>query len=202
MVLQSKSGPKMFNMVLNGLQCSQMVLKGLNTDHKFNWIAFITSFNLVLVWSKIVQILTNKSSKWVRHNQVSWSSFCLFHLEEWKAFIICPKHNFSYLSWSAMTDILNVTNFTLTWFQVKKNFCQKLRKFCQNWNCHKLPQNYTLNTLIKLQKKCIYLFALHFLELFHKKCNKKENLQQNTFLFRASNLHQPKKWYTNNVCDT
>ena len=27
-------------------------------DHKFNWMAFITKLNLVLVWSKIVQILT------------------------------------------------------------------------------------------------------------------------------------------------
>ena len=43
--------------------------------HQFNRMAFITRFNLVLVWSKIVQILTKKSSKWVRHNQVSWSSF-------------------------------------------------------------------------------------------------------------------------------
>ena len=69
-----KNGSKMFNMVLNGVQCSQMVLNDLKMDHKFNWIAFITRFNLVLVWSKIVQMLTNKSSKWVRHNQVSWSS--------------------------------------------------------------------------------------------------------------------------------
>ena len=36
-------------------------------------MAFTTRFNLVLVWSKIVQILTKKSSNWVRHNQVSWS---------------------------------------------------------------------------------------------------------------------------------
>ena len=46
--------------------------------HKFNRMAFITRFNLVLVWSKIVQIFTKKSSKWVRHNQVSWSSFFFF----------------------------------------------------------------------------------------------------------------------------
>ena len=38
-------------------------------------MAFITWFNLVLVWSKIVKIFTKKSSKWVQHNQVSWSSF-------------------------------------------------------------------------------------------------------------------------------
>ena len=37
-------------------------------------MAFITRFNLVLIWSKIVQILTQKSSKWVPHIQVSWSS--------------------------------------------------------------------------------------------------------------------------------
>ena len=43
--------------------------------HKFNRMAFITRFNLVLVWSKIVQILTKNSSNWVRHNQVSWSSY-------------------------------------------------------------------------------------------------------------------------------
>ena len=42
--------------------------------HKFNTMVIITRLNLVLVWSKIVQILTKKSSKWVRHNQVSWSS--------------------------------------------------------------------------------------------------------------------------------
>ena len=52
-------------------------------NHKFNRMAFITRFNLVLVWSKIVQILNKKSSNWVRHNQVSWSSFLftLFHTE-------------------------------------------------------------------------------------------------------------------------
>ena len=38
-------------------------------------MAFTTRFNLVLVWPQIVQILTKKSSNWVRHNQVSWSSF-------------------------------------------------------------------------------------------------------------------------------
>ena len=66
----------MFNMVLNGLQWSQMVLNGLKKIyHTFNRMAFITRFNLVLVWSKIVKLLTIKSSKWVRHNQVSWSSF-------------------------------------------------------------------------------------------------------------------------------
>ena len=43
-----------------------------------NWIALITRFNLVLVWSKIVLILTNKSFKCVRYNQVSWSSFYLW----------------------------------------------------------------------------------------------------------------------------
>ena len=65
----------MFNLVLNGLQCSQMVLNGLKKiNHKFNWMGFITRFNLVLVWSKTVQILTKKSSKWVWHNHVSWSS--------------------------------------------------------------------------------------------------------------------------------
>ena len=47
-------------------------------DHEFNRMAFITRFNLGFVWSKIVQILTKKLSKCVRHNQVSWSSLrCL-----------------------------------------------------------------------------------------------------------------------------
>ena len=64
----------MFNMVLNGRQSSQMVLNGLKIEHKFNRMAFISSFNLVLVWSKIVQVLTKKSSKRVWRNQVSWSS--------------------------------------------------------------------------------------------------------------------------------
>ena len=53
----------------------QMVLNGLKKiDHKFNRISLIISFNLVLVWSEIVQMLTKKSSQWVRHNQVFWSS--------------------------------------------------------------------------------------------------------------------------------
>ena len=68
----------MFIMVLNGLQWSQMVLNGLKKiDHKFNRRAFITRFNLVLVWSKIVQLLTKKSYKWVWHSQVSWSSLTI-----------------------------------------------------------------------------------------------------------------------------
>ena len=47
----------MFNNVLNGIQWSQMVLNGLNKiDHKFNRMAFIAKFNLVLVWSKTVQL--------------------------------------------------------------------------------------------------------------------------------------------------
>ena len=55
----------------------QMVLNGLKKiKHKFDRMAFITRLNLVLVWPKIVQIVTKKSSKWVLHNQVSWSSFC------------------------------------------------------------------------------------------------------------------------------
>ena len=59
-----------------------MVLNGLKKiDHKFNRMAFITRFNLVLVWSEIVQIFTKKSSKWVRHNQVSWSSFFRIHIQ-------------------------------------------------------------------------------------------------------------------------
>ena len=40
-------------------------------------MVFVTRFNLVLVWSKTVQILTKKPFKWVRHNQVSWSSFIM-----------------------------------------------------------------------------------------------------------------------------
>ena len=75
MVLKGKNGPKMLKLVLNGLQWSQMVPNGLKKiNHKFNCMAFITRFNLILVWSKIVQILTKKSSQWFRHNQVSWSS--------------------------------------------------------------------------------------------------------------------------------
>ena len=38
-------------------------------------MTFTTRFNLVLVWSNMVKILTKKSSKWVRPNQVSWSTF-------------------------------------------------------------------------------------------------------------------------------
>ena len=56
-------------MVPNGPKWSKKI------NHKFNRMAFITRFNLVLVRSKIVHILTKKSSKRVRHNQVSWSRF-------------------------------------------------------------------------------------------------------------------------------
>ena len=74
----------MFNMVLNGLQWSQMVLNGSTTiDHKFNRMVIITRLNLVLVWSKIVKFFTKKSSKWVRHNQVSWSSFLGYKGKTW-----------------------------------------------------------------------------------------------------------------------
>ena len=76
-----KNYPKMFNMVLNGFEWSSMVPNGpkwsLKMDHKFNRMVFITRFNLVLVWSKLVQILTKMSCKLFRHNQVSWSSFYL-----------------------------------------------------------------------------------------------------------------------------
>ena len=59
------------------------VPNGPKWSKKFNWIAFKTRFNLVLVWSKIVQVLTKNSSKWVRHNQVSWSSlFYCYSLNE------------------------------------------------------------------------------------------------------------------------
>ena len=63
-------------MVLKGKKWSQNVQYGLKwssmfpngpkwskkIDHKFNRMAFITRFNLVLVWSKIVKMLTKKSS--------------------------------------------------------------------------------------------------------------------------------------------
>ena len=81
-----KYGPRMSKMVLKGKKWSQNLQYGIKwssmaprapkwskqIDHTFNGMAFITRFNLVLVWSKIVKILTKKSSKWVRHNQVSW----------------------------------------------------------------------------------------------------------------------------------
>ena len=56
-------------MVPNGLKWATKI------NHKFNRMAFVIRFNLVRIWGKIVQILTEKSSKWVRHNQASWSSF-------------------------------------------------------------------------------------------------------------------------------
>ena len=57
-------------------QWSQMVLNGVKKNfHKFITMVFITRFNLVLVVSKIAKMLTKKTSKRVRHVQVSWSSF-------------------------------------------------------------------------------------------------------------------------------
>ena len=38
-----------------------MVLSGLKNGYKFNKTVFITRFNLVLVWFKILQILTKVS---------------------------------------------------------------------------------------------------------------------------------------------
>ena len=76
MVLKGKKWSKN---VQYGLKRSLMVPNGPKWStkiyHKFNRMVFITRFNLVLVWSKIFQNLTKRSSKWVRHNQVSWSSF-------------------------------------------------------------------------------------------------------------------------------
>ena len=93
------------------LKWSSMVPNGptwsKQNDHKFKRMAFINRFNLVLVWSKIVQILTNKSSKWLWHNQVSWCSFyfsflqytsfytsiylCIVHkVEIWITFVLGP----------------------------------------------------------------------------------------------------------------
>ena len=60
--IQVKTGPnrsKLIEIGSNRLKKSNMMLYGL-------------------IWSKMVQILTNKSSKWVRHNQVSCSSLLIF----------------------------------------------------------------------------------------------------------------------------
>ena len=60
-----KNGPKYsiwFLMVFNGPNGPKWFTK---IDHNFNMMAFITRFNLVLVWSELVQILTKKFSKWV-----------------------------------------------------------------------------------------------------------------------------------------
>ena len=56
-------------------------------------MAFITRFNLVLVWSKIVQIFPKKSSKWVRHNQVSWSSLISNLHFRWIPNSLRPENN-------------------------------------------------------------------------------------------------------------
>ena len=61
-------------MVLKGKKWSQNIQYGLKWSsmfpngpkwskkigHTFNWMAFITWFNLVLVWSKIAQIMNKK----------------------------------------------------------------------------------------------------------------------------------------------
>ena len=81
-------------MVLKGKKLSPNVQYGLKwssrfpngpkwskqIDHKFNRMAFMTRFNPVLVWSKLVKILTKKSSKWVLNNQVSF--FIIIYLDE------------------------------------------------------------------------------------------------------------------------
>ena len=76
MVLKGKKWSQNFQY---GLKKSSMFPNGpkwsFKIYHKFHRMAFTTRFNLVVVWSNIVQILTKKSSNWVRHNQVSWSSF-------------------------------------------------------------------------------------------------------------------------------
>ena len=75
------------------LKWSSMFQNGLRKFyHQFNRIAFITSFNLVLVLYKIVKVLPKKSSKWVRHNQVSWSSFERFSVSCMR--YLCKGHIF------------------------------------------------------------------------------------------------------------
>ena len=51
-----KVGLKWYKMIQNGPKWSNMI--------KYD-----------LIWSNRVQILSLRSSKWARHNQVSWSSF-------------------------------------------------------------------------------------------------------------------------------
>ena len=58
-----------------GLNRFKLIQIGLKWSKKTNIICY------GLIWSKIVQILTKKSSKWVWHNLVSYFSFSLFFTE-------------------------------------------------------------------------------------------------------------------------
>ena len=61
-------GKKWSQNVQYGLKWSSMVPNGPKRSkkiyHKFNRMAFITRFNLVLVWSKIVQLLLKSHPNW------------------------------------------------------------------------------------------------------------------------------------------
>ena len=57
-----------------------MVLK---IYYELDSIAFTTRFNLVLVWFKIVQIFTKKSSKWVRTEMESSAFRAAAKRREW-----------------------------------------------------------------------------------------------------------------------
>ena len=91
-------------------------------------MVFITRFNLVLLWTKIGQILTKKSSKWVRHNQVSWSSlkwmrsvlrFNIQNIHPWRPSII-EKHTDLPFCTFKCTDcakkiVMEISNARNTW---------------------------------------------------------------------------------------
>ena len=72
MVVQN--GLKLFKIVdaKNCLKCSKLVLNGTKRSNIFPKWSNIVQYDLI--WSYMVQIISLRASKWVRHNQASWSS--------------------------------------------------------------------------------------------------------------------------------
>ena len=67
-------------------------------------------------------------------------------------------------------------------------------------NINKIPNKYLVNILINSK----ITFALHFLELLHKKSVKmerKKKIMRKKSIFGATNLRQPSKFYTTAGCD-
>ena len=56
-----------------------------------------------------------------------------------RIFFSIQKPSKFFVGFFIWAEILNVTYFTQTWFQVKKLWCHKLRKCCQNWNFNISP---------------------------------------------------------------
>ena len=90
----------------------------------------------------------------------------------------------------------------------EQNFCQKVRKFFQNSNCNKMTYlikyTFTVQFSIPQATICQLTKVLLFIKLLPKKYAKLGPKSQSTTkhcMFRATNGHQFREFYTNAVGD-